>query len=222
MTRAWSKSSFPRPYIWRLTSLSLQIWPSAWPLDQPGLVPSLGASRFLRRRHQYYEPVRRPTSARIVAPASPRHHPPPETNLAAPVGPLMFRRLLFMRDPAIDPGEATPSRIAMAHVLPSRTGTLSTSAIFHLSRLIPAPRMTPVYASDPALLFGLGSRRRSALQPNAFVTGGGVKTSSLFTRIRVSKPIESGLDHHSCLIRHRGFPLLCMHSPKGACISANR
>ena len=25
MTRAWRRSSFPRPYIWRLTSLSLQI-----------------------------------------------------------------------------------------------------------------------------------------------------------------------------------------------------
>ncbi len=25
MTRAWRSSSFPRPYIWRLTSLSLQI-----------------------------------------------------------------------------------------------------------------------------------------------------------------------------------------------------
>jgi hypothetical protein len=115
-----------------------------------GLVPSFGASRFLRRRHQYYEPVRRPTSARLAAPASPRRHPPPETNLAAPVGPLMFRRLLFLRDPAIDPGEATPSRIATAHVPPSRKGTLSASAIFHLSRLIPAPRMTPVYASDLA------------------------------------------------------------------------
>ena len=87
----------------------------------------------------------------MAAPASPRQHPPPETNLADPVGPLMFRQMLFMRDPAIDPGEATPSRIAMAHVLPSRLGTLSASAIFHLSRLIPAPRITPVYASDPAL-----------------------------------------------------------------------
>ena len=56
-----------------------------------GLVPSLGAPRFLRRRHQYYEPVRLPTSARRAAPASPRHPPPPETNLADPVGPLMFR-----------------------------------------------------------------------------------------------------------------------------------
>jgi hypothetical protein len=28
ITRAWSKSSFPRPYIWRFTSLSLVIWPS--------------------------------------------------------------------------------------------------------------------------------------------------------------------------------------------------
>ena len=25
MTRAWRRSSFPRPYIWRLTNLSLQI-----------------------------------------------------------------------------------------------------------------------------------------------------------------------------------------------------
>ena len=45
---------------------------------------------------------------------------------------------------------ARPSRLAMAHVLPSRKGTLSASVIFHLSRLIPAPRMTPVYASNPA------------------------------------------------------------------------
>ena len=84
-----------------------------------GLVPSLGASRFLRRRHRYYEPVRLPTSARMAAPALPCRHPPPETNPADPVGPLMFRRMLSMRDPAFDPGGATPSRIAMAHVLPS-------------------------------------------------------------------------------------------------------
>src|SRR3546814_18503331 len=56
-----------------------------------------------------------------------------------------------MRDTAFDPGEATPSRLAMAHVLPSRLGTLSAFAIFHISRLNPAPCMTPVYTSDPAL-----------------------------------------------------------------------
>ena len=28
MTRARSRSNFPRPYIWRVASLSLQIWPS--------------------------------------------------------------------------------------------------------------------------------------------------------------------------------------------------
>ena len=83
------------------------------------LVPSLGASRFLRRCHQYYEPVRLPTSARRAASALPRRPPPPETNPADPVGPLMFRRMLSMRDPAFDPGGATPSRITMAHVLPS-------------------------------------------------------------------------------------------------------
>ena len=91
--------------------------PLAW--DPLGLVPSLGASRVLRRRHQYYEPVRLPTSARRATSALPRRLPPPETNLADPVGPLMFRRMLSMRDPAFDPGGATPSRVAMAHVLPS-------------------------------------------------------------------------------------------------------
>lgn len=34
MTRAWRRSSFPRPYIWRLTSFSLVICPSVWPFDQ--------------------------------------------------------------------------------------------------------------------------------------------------------------------------------------------
>lgn len=118
-----------------------------------GLVPSLGAPRFLRRRHWYYEPVRLPTSARTAALASPRHHPPPETSLADPVGPLMFQRMLFMRvmrDPAFDPGEAMPSRVPMTHVPPLRMGTLSAFAIFYISRLNPAPRMTPVYTSDPA------------------------------------------------------------------------
>jgi hypothetical protein len=91
--------------------------PLAW--APSGLAPSLGASRFLRRRHRYYEPVRLPTSARTAAPAKPRHHPPPETNPADPVGSLMFRRMLFMRDAAFDPGEASSSRIAMTHVLPS-------------------------------------------------------------------------------------------------------
>ena len=91
--------------------------PLAWAPSGPA--PSLGASRCLRRRHRYYGPVRLPTSARMVAPATPRRHPPPETNPADPVGPLMFRRMLFMRDPVFDPGEATSSRITMTHVLPS-------------------------------------------------------------------------------------------------------
>src|SRR6185295_15127720 len=83
--------------------------PLAWVPSE--LAPSLGTSRFLRRRHQYYEPVRLPTSARKAAPAVPRRPPPPETNPADPVGPLMFRRMLSMRDPAFDPGGATPSRL---------------------------------------------------------------------------------------------------------------
>src|ERR1051325_6736402 len=91
--------------------------PLAW--VPSGLAPSLGTSRFLRRGHQYYEPVRLPTSARMAAPAEPRRPPPPATIPADPVGPLMFQRMLSMRDPAFDPGGASPSRIATAHMLPS-------------------------------------------------------------------------------------------------------
>ena len=103
--------------------------------DPPGLVPSLSASRLLRRLHRYYEPVRLPTSARMMASAVPCHHPPPETNPADPVGPLRFQRWPSMHDVAHDPGGATPSRLAMAHMLPSLDATSSASAILNLSRL---------------------------------------------------------------------------------------
>lgn len=59
--------------------------------------------------------------------------------------------MLSMRETAFDPGEATSSRVTMTHVLPSRKGTLSAFAIFHISRLNPAPHIAPVYTSDPAL-----------------------------------------------------------------------
>lgn len=103
--------------------------------DPPGLVPSLSASRLLRRLHRYYEPVRLPTSARMMAPAVPCHHPPPETNPADPVGPLRFQRWPSVHDAAHDPGGATPSRLAMAHMLPSLDATSSASATLNLSRL---------------------------------------------------------------------------------------
>src|SRR5690349_11016519 len=63
----------------------------------------------------------------------------------------MLRCLPSIRDAAFDPGGATSSRLAMTHVLPSCTRTHSASAIFHLSWLNPAPRMAPVYTSNPAL-----------------------------------------------------------------------
>ena len=44
MTRAWSRSSFPRPYIWRLTSLSLQICPSVCPFDHLDEIAALTAA----------------------------------------------------------------------------------------------------------------------------------------------------------------------------------
>ena len=58
--------------------------------------------------------------------------------------------MLSMRDAAFGPGEATSSRIAMTHVLPSRKGDplgLRKPPHFELN---PAPHMAPVYTSDPA------------------------------------------------------------------------
>jgi hypothetical protein len=43
MTRACSRSSLPRQYVWRLTGFSLQIWSSAWPLDRPDEIAALTA-----------------------------------------------------------------------------------------------------------------------------------------------------------------------------------
>jgi hypothetical protein len=56
-----------------------------------------------------------------------------------------------MHDAAHDPGGATPSRLAMAHMLPSLDATSSASATLNLSRLNTTPYLAPVYASDPAL-----------------------------------------------------------------------
>ena len=47
MTLAWSMSIFPRPYIWRFTSLSLVICPSVWPLDQGRLIAAATAAKSL-------------------------------------------------------------------------------------------------------------------------------------------------------------------------------
>jgi hypothetical protein len=102
----------------------------AW--DPSGLAPSLGRSRVLRPRHQYYEPVRLPTSARKRTPAVPCAPPPPETNPADPVGPLMFQRMLSMHDPAFDPGGAIAVsrsdgvRAAFAAMEPARPPRTST------------------------------------------------------------------------------------------------
>jgi hypothetical protein len=55
----------------------------------------------------------------------------------------MFRCLLSMRDPACDPGEATPSHIEMAHMLPPREPSRpSRSSTFRGS--FPHPTWPPV------------------------------------------------------------------------------
>src|SRR5436305_5960615 len=70
----------------------------------------------------------------MMATATPRQQPPPETNLANPVGPLQLQLGPSMHDAAHDPGGATPSRLAMAHMLPL-DATSSASATLNLSRL---------------------------------------------------------------------------------------
>ena len=63
--------------------------------------------------------------------------------------PLRFRRVPFGRDVAFDPGEATASRIAMPHMLPSTVPSVSASAKLLLSWLNPPPHPITVYASHP-------------------------------------------------------------------------
>jgi hypothetical protein len=89
-----------------------------------GLVPSLLASRFLRRSHRYYERVRLPTSARSPTLALPCRSPPSQTSATDPVGPLMFQRMPSARDVAFDPGGATISRIARSLILSSHNGNM--------------------------------------------------------------------------------------------------
>ena len=77
--------------VWRQGDPALRPDPGLLAQAPLGLAPSLHASRYLRRLHGYYEPVRLPTSARTAALAVPCRCPPLETNPADPVGPLMFR-----------------------------------------------------------------------------------------------------------------------------------
>ena len=58
-----------------------------------------------------------------------------------------FRRVLSVRDAALDPGRATEPRIAVPHMLPSTSLTASAPAIFRISWLNPTPRTIAVYAS---------------------------------------------------------------------------
>src|SRR5450755_1913309 len=70
---------------------------------------------------------------------------------SAAAGSPRFRCQPFARELALDPGGATPSRIATAHMLPSLHNTNSASATFSISWLDPSPHAISVYASDHAL-----------------------------------------------------------------------
>jgi hypothetical protein len=63
--------------------------------------------------------------------------------------PPRFRCNPFARDVAFDPGGASAPRIAVPHMLPSTTVTVSASAIFGISWLNPTPHTIAVYASRP-------------------------------------------------------------------------
>ena len=70
---------------------------------------------------------------------------------SAAAGPPRFRCQPFARELALDPGGATPSRIATAHVQPSLRSTNSAPATFRISWLNPNPHAISVYASDRTL-----------------------------------------------------------------------
>jgi len=78
--------------------------------DPLELAASLHASRCLRRFHQYYQPIRLPTSARRRAVVLPRATPPTVTIPPDPVGSPGFQCRPFVRDTVLDPGGATPPR----------------------------------------------------------------------------------------------------------------
>jgi len=82
--------------------------PSQVPL---GSGSSLWSTRFLRRRHQYYTPIRHPISAQPATPVVPCRRPPPVTKPEAPIGLPRFRRVPFMHEMAFDPGRAATPRI---------------------------------------------------------------------------------------------------------------
>jgi hypothetical protein len=71
---------------------------------------------------------------------------PPRSNAGSP----RFRCDPFVRDVAIDPGRASAPRITVLHILPSTIPTVSAPTMFCLSRLIPTPHTTAVYASRPS------------------------------------------------------------------------
>ena len=103
--------------------------------DPSESAPSLSTPRCLRWLHWYYEPIRLPVSARRCTPVFPRASPPAATIPPDPTGPPGFRCRPFVRDAVLDPGGATPPRIALAHMRPSRSGTRSASAVFSISGL---------------------------------------------------------------------------------------
>lgn len=70
---------------------------------------------------------------------------------SAVAGPPRFRCKPFARELALDPGGATPSCIATAHMLPSLHSTNSASATFLITWLNPSPHAISVYASDGTL-----------------------------------------------------------------------
>ncbi len=126
--------------------------PSGTPREQvPSLHPlrsrSLGVVRGVRR---YYAPVRllTPVHHRLRLLAFPmrtgvtRHSRPD-------VRPPRFRRDPFVRDGVFDHGRASAPRVAVPHMLPSTSLTVSASADFCFSRLNSPPHTIAVYASRP-------------------------------------------------------------------------
>src|SRR5258708_34672525 len=72
---------------------------------------------------------------------------PPWSNAGSP----RFQRDPFVRDVAFYPGRASAPCIAVPHILPSTSSTVSAPALLSLSWLNPTPHTIAVYASCPSL-----------------------------------------------------------------------
>ncbi len=108
---------------------------------------SQGHHGFVRALHRYYEARPTPHLFPDSFVSSTTCRGPGAEAIPGQMRSPRFRRDLFLRDVAFDPGRATQPRIAVTHMAPSAFATASAPASSFLSWLNPTPCKIAVYAS---------------------------------------------------------------------------